>query len=68
MRGLGCSEGARLKPARTGPECRERRKSGDEVSGDGDHGEETRGMEEIGEHWPQKWICCCGLSVCCGGL
>lgn len=57
VRGHGCCEGARLKPARTGPESRERRKIGGEVGGDGGHGEEA---EETGEHWPRKWICCCG--------
>jgi hypothetical protein len=47
VRGHGCCEGARLKPARTGPESRERRKSGGEVGGDGGHGEEA-------EEWRQE--------------
>lgn len=41
VRGHGCCEGARMKPARTGPESRERRKIGGEVGGDGGHGEEA---------------------------
>ena len=41
VRGHGCCEAARMKPARTGPESRERRKIGGEVGGDGGHGEEA---------------------------
>jgi len=62
VRGHGCCEGARLKPARTGPESRERRKIGGEVGGDGGHGEEA-------EEWRRQEIDLLlrlFLSVCCG--
>jgi len=72
VRGHGCCEGARLKPARTGPESRERRKSGGEVGGDGGHVEEAEGwrrQESTGHgNGSVAAVGFCQFAVDCGGL